>query len=115
MKITIDHIVSILLGLVVLASVSGLPPEIFSHTKTFAIFGVAGIFLLMSIFFFVVLKKNIKLSKLDLISFGFFVFYLINFSDLDSLWNIGCSCLLLLFVVVRFMRKIHYAVLFRVC
>lgn len=115
MKITIDHIVSILLGLVVLASVSGLPPEIFSHTKTFAIFGVAGIFLLMSIFFFMVLKKNIKLSKLDLISFGFFVFYLINFSDLDSLWNIGCSCLLLLFVVVRFMRKIHYAVLFKIC
>ena len=114
MKITIDHIISILLGLVVLASVSGLPSEIFSHAKMSAIFSVAGIFLMMSIFFFMVLKKDIKLSKLDLISFGFLVFYLINFSDLESLWNIGCSCLLLLFIVVRFMRKIHYAVLFKI-
>ncbi|WP_291529866.1 O-antigen ligase family protein [Bacteroides sp. UBA939] len=115
MKITIDYIVSILLGLVVIASVSGLPSEILSNTKMFAIFGVSGVSFIISIFFFIIVKKDAGISKLDIFSFGFLVFYLINFSDLKGLWNIGCLCLLLLFVIIRFMRRIHYAILFKSC
>mgnify|MGYP003239395290 CR=1 FL=1 len=48
MKSKINYLISLLLGLLIIMSVAGIPVEVFNHPKTFAVFGMAGISLIIS-------------------------------------------------------------------
>ena len=57
MKSKINYLISLLLGLLIIMSVAGIPVEVFNHPKTFAVFGMAGISLIISFFVLLHLKK----------------------------------------------------------
>ena len=57
MKSKINYLISLLLGLLIIMSVAGIPVDVFNHPKTFAVFGMAGISLIISFFVLLHLKK----------------------------------------------------------
>lgn len=57
MKSKINYLISLLLGLLIIMSVAGIPVEVFNHPKTFAVFGMAGISLIISFYVLLHLKK----------------------------------------------------------
>lgn len=67
MKSKINYLISLLLGLLIIMSVAGIPVEVFNHPKTFAVFGMAGISLIISFLCFIAPQKDIKFSRLEYI------------------------------------------------
>lgn len=115
MKNTIDYFSSILLGLTIVISVSGIPPEVFGHTRTSFIFGTSIMILLTSITAWNTFRKNIKLSWQDILCLYILTLYLIDFKHPGSLWNTGSYCLLILYITLRCLRQIHYTIIFSSC
>lgn len=108
-----NYLVSLLLGLLIILSVAGLPVEIFGYTKVFAVFSVAGISLIIVLLSTIAMKKKIKITQLNIFYFLFLSFYLIDFSSLNNLWNVGFLCLLSLFVAICLLQHIHYTIIFK--
>ena len=71
MKSKINYLISLLLGLLIIMSVAGIPVEVFNHPKTFAVFGMAGISLIISFLCFIAPQKDIKFSRLNIFCFLF--------------------------------------------
>lgn len=111
-----NDLVSLLVGITVVLSVSGIPSEIFGQSKNFPVFGVAVISLIVGLMYLVTTKKYIvKLGWADAVSFCFIALYLIDFTHLGSLWNVGCLSLLLLFIVLRLQGAVNYTLILVGC
>ena len=113
MKSKINYLISLLLGLLIIMSVAGIPVEVFNHPKTFAVFGMAGISLIISFLCFIAPQKDIKFSRLNIFCFLFLLLYVIDFSHLNTIWNIGYLCLLSLFIASHLLQQIHYIIIFK--
>lgn len=115
MKNKTEYFLSLLLGLIIVVSVSGIPPEVFGHTRTSFIFGTSIMILLTSITAWHTFRKNINISWQDILCLCILTFYLVDFKRLGSLWNTGSYCLLILYITLRCLRRIHYAVIYKNC
>lgn len=115
MKDKTGYLPSILLGFTIVISVSGIPPEVFGHTRTSFIFGTSIMILLTSITAWNTFRKNIKLSWQDILCLYLLTLYLVDFKHMGSLWNTGCYCLLMLYITLRCLRQIHYTIIFSSC
>lgn len=113
MRNRINYLVSHLLGLLIILSVAGLPTEIFGYTKTFAVFGIAGLSLITVSLLPFAMHQKVKITPLSLFCLLFLPLYLINFSNIDNLWNIGYSCLITLFIAICILKHIHYSIIFK--
>ena len=113
MKSKINYLISLLLGLLIIMSVAGIPVEVFNHPKTFAVFGMAGISLIISFLCFIAPQKDIKFSRLNIFCFLFLLLYVIDFLHLNTIWNIGYLCLLSLFIASHLLQQIHYIIIFK--
>lgn len=106
---------SILTGLTVILSTMGIPQEVFGHPKNFAVFIVSAIVLLIALLFTIASKKIPANMRENTICFVFLFFYFIDFKHPSSLWGLGALYLLLLFVIIRSIKKAHYIVLLICC
>lgn len=96
-------------------STMGIPQEVFGHPKNFAVFIVSAIVLLIALLFTIASKKIPANMRENTICFVFLFFYFIDFKHPSSLWGLGALYLLLLFVIIRSIKKAHYIVLLICC
>lgn len=112
-KNKIDISVSILVGVIVILSVSGFPSDIFGFTRMSAVFSVSAISLIVGLLLSLTYKRKFRIHKIDIFCWCFLLFYMLDFHHMDALWNIGALCLLTLFVAIRFLRYISYITIFK--
>ncbi|WP_303207154.1 O-antigen ligase family protein [Bacteroides oleiciplenus] len=112
-KSKIDISVSILVGVIVILSVSGFPSDIFGFMRMSAVFGVSAISLVVGLLLPLIYKRKFEIHRIDIFCWCFLLFYMLDFHHMDGLWNIGALCLLTLFVVIRFLRYISYIAIFK--
>lgn len=115
MKNTTDYFPSILLGVTIIISVSGIPSEVFGHARTSFIFGTSIMILLTCVSAWNTFRKNIKLSWPNILYLCVLSLYLIDFKHPGSLFNTGSFCLLLLYATLICLRQIHYTIIFNSC
>lgn len=115
MKNTTDYFPSILLGLTIIISVSGIPSEVFGHARTSFIFGTSIMILLTCVSAWNAFRKNLKLSWPNILYLCALSLYLIDFKHPGSLFNTGSFCLLLLYATLICLRQIHYTTVFNSC
>ncbi len=110
-----NKIVSSLAGIIIILSVAGLPTNLFGYNKTFTIFSVAAVTLIIFLLLPIICTWNGKIHKSDILCFCAIALYLIDFRSFDNLWNIGCICLLLLFICLRWCKQISFTIIFKCC
>ena len=115
MKNATDYFPSILLGVTIIISVSGIPSEVFGHARTSFIFGTSIMILLTCVSAWNTFRKNIKLSWPNILYLCVLSLYLIDFKHPGSLFNTGSFCLLLLYATLICLRQIHYTIIFNSC
>lgn len=115
MKNKVNYSFSVLIGMTVMMSVTGLPDGLFNQTRTTPIFGVATIILITVFLFPMIDKCAFRHIWKDLISICFLSLYLVDFMHLSNLWNLGCLCLLILFALIRWAEKVNYVLLLICC
>ena len=115
MKNATDYFPSILLGVTIIISVSGIPSEVFGHARTSFIFGTSIMILLTCVSAWNTFRKNIKPSWPNILYLCVLSLYLIDFKHPGSLFNTGSFCLLLLYATLICLRQIHYTIIFNSC
>lgn len=109
------YLISALLGLVIIASVSGVPASVFGHTRMFPLFGVAAVVLLCCAVFIGSPKEISALKGKDYVCIIFLLLYLVDIRFPYGLWNVGIYCLIMLFVVLRGFGQIKFTLIFAGC
>lgn len=115
MKKVINYLVSLLLGVIITFSTLGSFIEVFNQPRTSFIFSMAATSIIMSVISLGIYRGKVRISKPIILCFCFLVFYLIDFRDLTSLWNIGSYSLLILFITLCYIEQIYYSIVFKVC
>lgn len=114
-KYKTNQFISLLIGISIILSVSGIPCEIFGQPKNFSVFGVAAISL-VGVLMLPIAKKSVgTFTRIDIASVCFMLFYLVDFIHFGSLWNIGCLSLLLLFIAIRMLKPLKYTPILICC
>lgn len=115
MKNAPTFLISMILGLTIIASASGIPSSVFYHTRTFSILGVSAMTFVASAAYLSIYRGNFILSGKDILCFFFILIYLIDFMHPSGLWNLGTYALLMLFVMLRCCTQIYYSLIFVSC
>lgn len=115
MKSNLTILISVMLGLTIVASASGMPTVVFDSPRTFSIISVSVVILVAGGLFMYLRKGSIKIFRSDVICVIFLSVYLIDYKQFYSLWNLGIYALLMLFMILRYCRRIYYKIIFVSC
>lgn len=115
MKNSLTILISVALSLTIVASASGKPAVIFDSPRTFSIMCVSAVIFVAGGLFMFLRRESVRIYKSDIICILFLFVYLVDYKQLDSLWDLGVCALLMLFVMFRYCRKIYYKIIFVSC
>lgn len=102
-------IISWIIGGVLVASVIGFPNEIHNEVHTSSIFSISFVCLLVGMYGACCLyRQAVKVTVADFFVLCCLVSYIGNLFHLNTLWNVGGICLLILYLVMRLERCLSY-------
>lgn len=103
------RIIGWLVGGILVASVIGLPREIHNVVHASSVFSISFFCVLAGVFGACTLyRRIIKITVVDLFVLCCLIGYIGHLSYLNTLWNTGGICLLILYLVVRIKRLLSY-------
>ena len=117
MNKVVGIILSISLGLILVASVMGIPHNVYQNTYVASIISISFLGIIVALIVTLVCKNFQFIDWIDVLCLFSLAFYLLKDANDEPLWNIGCLSLFLLFVSVRISGPIkslylYYSALF---
>lgn len=100
MNKVVGIILSISLGLILVASVMGIPHNVYQNTYVASIISISFLGIIVALIVTLVCKGFQSIDWIDVLCLFSLAFYLLKDANDESLWNIGCLSLFLLFVSV---------------
>lgn len=112
----LPYLTSIFLGYTFIISITGVSNELFNSQYLSTIFGTCFASLIACIVSLLYQTNNdVRVSLLDIFILLFLFWYWININNVNSIYNIGYICLILLYCSIRYIPKIQYDVLYWCC